>query len=312
MYNDTIKVANKIISDSDLMDIFQKMNEEMLESQKISNQEILQNEKFEREYQNWTMKNFEASFKCTFNFYDDTTITVDNYNTFMPIFNTRLQEVKDMWVRYDFSYWIEHGRDFSKSVRQYINMNIYENKMDIEVNLSSEDDKMDDVFQLIKEKITNAPEKYDRLIKKKNAITNKVTFALGIIPSIIICTLLVFVPAVRYAYSMTFVLFPIATLILGFMIGTTFFERKIDNLYANITPPKKYAGYDSKNMKSIYKDDIDEYLNTSEIIIGKNINNLENRNKITELEKKYGKFIPKELLVILVLSIIVVILGKLI
>lgn len=312
MYNDTIKVANKIISDNDLMDIFQKMNEEILENQKICKQETLQNERLEHEYQNWTTKNFEATFKCTFNFYDDTNITIDNYNTFIIIFNNRLQEVKDMSVRYGFNYWIEHGRDYMKNISQHINMNIYENKMDIEINLSSEDKKMDDVYQLIKEKILNAPERYDKVIKKKNSITNKIGFALGVIPSIIICTLLVFIPEVRHIYSMTYVLFPIAVIMLGFLLGTTLFVGKIDDLYSTIIPEKKYAGYDSTNMKSIYKDDINGYLNTSEIIIGKNINNLRNRREIIELKEKYSKYIPKELIIILVLSVLVIILGKLI
>ena len=35
MYNDTIKVANKIISDTDLADIFQRMDEELKENQVI-------------------------------------------------------------------------------------------------------------------------------------------------------------------------------------------------------------------------------------------------------------------------------------
>ena len=72
MYNDTIKVANKIISDTDLADIFQRMDEEIRENQQICRQETMQNEKYEREYQHWTTKDFEGKFNCTFNFYDDT------------------------------------------------------------------------------------------------------------------------------------------------------------------------------------------------------------------------------------------------
>ena len=177
MYNDTIKVANKIISDTDLADIFQIMDEEIRENQQICRQETMQNEKYEREYQHWTTKDFEGKFNCTFNFYDDTNITVDNYNAFITIFSNRLHEVKDMWVRYNYHYWIQNGRD-QKMISQHINMNIYEYKMDIEVNLSSDDKKMDDVYQLIKEKILKAPERYDRIIKKKSSITNKIGFAL--------------------------------------------------------------------------------------------------------------------------------------
>lgn len=311
MYNDTIKVANKIISDTDLADIFQRMDEELRENIQICKQETAQNERYKREYQNWTVKSFDGTFKCTFNFYDDTNITVDNYNAFITIFNNRLHEVKDMWVRYHYNYWIQHGSD-QKMVSQSINMNIYEHKMDIEVNLSSNDKKMNDIYQLIKEKILKAPERYDRIIKKKSSITNKIGFALGVIPSLIICTLLVFVPTIRQIYGMTYVLYPIAVVILAFLIGNTVFSGTLDRLYSTITPKQKYAGYDFTNHKSIYKDDIDDFVSTSEIIIGKNIDNIKHRKEIIELEEKYSRYIPTELIVLLVLSVIMILVGKLI
>jgi len=309
MYNDTIKVANKIISESALTDIFQRMNDEIKENEQICRQETMQNEKYERDYQHWTTKDFQGTFKCTFNFYDDTNITVDNYNAFITVFNNRLHEVKDMWVRYGYSYWIQNGRD-QKMISQHINMNIYEYKMDIEVNLSSDDKKMDDVYQLIKEKILNAPERYDRVIKKKNSITNKIGFALGMIPSLIICTLLVFVPSIRQIYGMTYILYPIAVVILAFMIGNTIFGGRLDRLYSTIVPEKKYDHYDTNSGKSVYKDDIDKFVGTSEIIIGKNINNISHRKEIVSLEKKYSSYIPTELIALLVLSIIMILVGK--
>ena len=309
MYNDTIKVANKIISESALTDIFQRMNDEIKENEQICRQETMQNEKYERDYQHWTTKDFQGTFKCTFNFYDDTNITVDNYNAFITVFNNRLHEVKDMWVRYGYSYWIQNGRD-QKMISQHINMNIYEYKMDIEVNLSSDDKKMDDVYQLIKEKILNAPERYDRVIKKKNSITNKIGFALGMIPSLIICTLLVFVPSIRQIYGMTYILYPIAVVILAFMIGNTIFGGRLDRLYSTIVPEKKYDHDDTNAGKSVYKDDIDKFVGTSEIIIGKNINNISHRKEIVSLEKKYSSYIPTELIALLVLSIIMILVGK--
>ncbi len=308
MYNDTIKVANKIISDKDLMDIFQKMDEGIKENNRISRQEIIQNEKYAREYQHWTCKNFEGSFKCNFNFYDDTRVEVDNYNSFITIFNSRLQEIKDLWIRYHYSYTIQDGNNLSY-VHKSINMSIYENKMDIDINLSSEDDKMNDIFELIKTKILNSPERYDRIIKKKNSITNKIGFAQGFIPSIIICTLLAVVEPIRHIYGTTYILFPIAVLILSYILGNIIFSAKVDKLYDSITPEKKYAGYDSNKGKSIYKDDIDKFLETSEIIIGKNTDNIKNREEIDSLEKKFSKFIPIEMIVLAVLSIIMILIG---
>ena len=68
--------------------------------------------------------------------------------------------------------------------------------------------------------------------------------------------------------------------------------------------------YDTNAGKSVYKDDINKFVETSEIIIGKNINNVNNRKEIVSLEKKYSKYIPTELIVLLVLSIIMILVGK--
>ena len=75
---------------------------------------------------------------------------------------------------------------------------------------------------------------------------------------------------------------------------------------------KKYDHYDTNSSKSVYKDDIEKYLETSEIIIGKNIDNIKNRKEILQLEQKYSKYIPIELIVLLVMSIIMILVGKLI
>ena len=93
--------------------------------------------------------------------------------------------------------------------------------------------------------------------------------------------------------------------------GGTIFGGKLDRLYSTIVPDKKYAGYDTTNYKSIYKDDIDDYVQKSEIIIGKNINNVKNRKEIEELEIKYSKYIPIEMIAILVLSLLMILVGKL-
>lgn len=308
MYNDTIKVANKIISDNDLVDIFQRMNEELQKNIKICKQEAAINERYEREYQNWTTRSFKGEFRCVFNFYDDTNISVDNYNEFITIFNTRLHEIKNLFVKYSYIYWIQHGSN-EKLISQWINIDIYEDRMNISVDIKSDDNKMDDIYQLIKDKILSAPVRYDRIVKKKNIITSKIGFALGFIPSIIICTLFVMIPSIRQFYGNTYILYPIIVVILSLVIGNTVFNARLDRLYSTIVPDKKYAGYDTTNHKSIYKDDIDKYLETSEIIIGKNIDNIKNRKEIIKLEEKYSKYIPIEIIALLVLSVFIVLLS---
>ncbi len=310
MYNETIDASNKIITSEDLQEIFSKINEEMINLQNLSREEELRNQNIERENQTWTYKDYSNNFKCTFNFYDSTTITVDNYDGFINLYNDRLTEIKDMWVRC--SLWYYHGVGYhTEQVHNSISLGIYNHKMDIETNLSSSDIHLNSVYELLKNKILNAPERYDDIIKNKNKISSKIGFAIGMIPSLIICTLLAIIPIVRNLYGMTFVLYPIVTAIFGFLIGNTLFRGGIDKLYSYIEPEKKYEGWDDTNSKAIYKDDINKFTSKSEILIGKNVNNLNIRNQIRELYEKYNKYIPTEIMILVALSVIMIVVGKL-
>ena len=93
--------------------------------------------------------------KVTVDFYDNTNITFDNYDNFMGIFYSRIDEIKTMDVHYTLSYTVitpepNRSRNFySQSIQMHIN----ENKLDITLNLKSEDPKLDEVYNLIKNKV---------------------------------------------------------------------------------------------------------------------------------------------------------------
>ncbi len=304
MYNDTIKVANKIITADDLFDIFSKMQEKLMNLKKISDSEKIKNEMLKYEYQVWTFKDFNSSLKFYVDFHDDTSIKFDNYNSFISIFNNRLQEIKSINVEFYLSYEIQKENMSSELKHQSINMWIYEDKASIDVSLLSDDDQINDVYEFIKSKILSAPEKYDMVIKNKSKIIMVVGMAFGFILALIISTLLLLVPDIRRIFAVSFVLYPILSLFLAFMIGEIIGSIKLNNYYESINPEKKYVGYDMNKGESIYKDDIDKYVETSEILIGKNVNNLNCRKEILENYEKYKKFIPYELGVMFILSII--------
>lgn len=309
MYNDTIKVANKIISYNDLYEIFSRMQEKLVQFRKINDTEEMKNRMLDYKYQNWTFKDNGSKLTFDVDFTDDTSIKFDNYNNFISIFNNRLDEIKYISVYYLISYTTESEERKSEYYNQHINMTIREDRMDIDVSLSSNDNKINDIYELIKSKVLNAPPKYDKVIQKKSTINTIVGLAIGFIPALIITALLVFVPTIRQIYAMGYVVYPIASIILAFVIGGTIESSKLDKWYKSINPEQKYDGYDTTNHKSIYKDDIDSYIKSSEILIGKNANNLTCRKNIIECYEKYKKYIPYEIGVMLFMSIIVLFLG---
>jgi len=245
MYNDTIKVANKIITDKDLFEIFSLMNEKLIKFKKISQAEEMQNRMLESSYQRWTFRDNGSGLSFDVNFYDDTNIKFDNYNNFISVFNSRLHKIKNIWARFHISYSISSPETRSEWYNQHIYMNIYETKLDIDVSLSSEDKKIDDVYEFIKNKVLNAQPKYDTVIKKKSSINTIVGLAIGFIPALIITTLLLLVPTIRHIFADSYVLYPICCILLAFFIGGTMGSAKLDRLYKSISPEQKYAGYDS-------------------------------------------------------------------
>lgn len=238
MYNDTIKVANKIITNDDLSEIFQKIHSEIENCQKQSDLEKIQNEKYNYEYQKWTIKNYSSNFKVNVDFYDDTEITFDNYYNFMAIFNSRLAEIKRFYFHYNCSYGRKNPGTDIEYIYQHINFNVYESKLDLEINIDSHDNIMNGTYEFIKNKILNAPTRYDDVIKNKNTITNKISFAVGFIPTTILLTLGIFYQPIRHFYAATYILFPITNIIFSFAIGTTIMGGKLERLYSSIVPEK--------------------------------------------------------------------------
>ncbi len=306
MYNDTIKTANKIISYNDLFEIFTKMQEKLVQFKRINDSEEERNNFLDYKQQIWTFKDNGSKLTFEVNFTDSTTINFDNYNDFIFVFNNRLSEIKYIYVHYSIYYSVQKEGKISEYYHQHINMTIRENKMDIDVSLASNDNKINDIFELIKEKILNAPPRYDKIIQKKNSVYTTSGLAVGFLPSITFATLLLFVPAIKQIYIKGYVVYPLVAIILAFLIGDTLVSSKLDKLYKNINPEQKYSGYDKKNYRSIYKYDIENYKETSEILIGKNVNNLKYRNTILKYYEKNKNRLLSEIFILLLISAIIV------
>lgn len=312
MYYDTIKCENKIISSEALMEIFQTMNDTLKKYERIAEQEKIQNQMLERTYQKYTYNYTISKLSFQINFTDNTNISIDKFETFSGIFYSRISEIKNIYVRMASLYDTKEEEQQAKSYRQYITLDISNKKMDISVELDSDDPKFDNVYNKIKEKVLMAPEKYDDVMRNKSKIVNAVTVATGMIPAIIITSIFLFIPALNKVLLKGIVVYPLVAVFLMYMIGSIIANSKLDKYYDTISPDKKYAGYDTTNHKSIYKDDMDSYLNTSDILIGSKVNNLVYREKINEIYNKYKNSVLPMILVLAGISVVVAIVGLLI
>lgn len=304
MYNESINTNNKIISTDLILNIFGRMNELIKSYTSKANKEEQTYNSLSFENQ-LNMKrefsNFISDFSFTVDFYDSTNITINNYEGFIGIFNSRLHEIRSIISNFSISYFDVNNKSCSNS----INLMIFENSFDIRVAIDNSNNEMTELFNYIKSSIYGAPEKYDFVMKNKSKICFLYTFALGSIVAIILSVILVCMPPVFSILTGGYwMLFPVICLILGYFLGTLLFSGSISNLYKNIDMEKIYDGYDPNTFESKYKSDKNSYINSSEVIIGKNIDNLSNRNKIKDLYYEKKKYIKFELIAIVVITLI--------
>ena len=187
-------------------------------------------------------------------------------------------------------------------------MTIRETKVDIDTDLDSKDRIVDEVYNCIKNIVVNAPEKYDDIVRKKLPISLIVGFGVGFIPGILIALILMVNEVVRQVYFSGYVTYPLIAFAISFVIAQIISFTYMESLYKPFKPEKEYAGY--KNGNAVYKDDINKYVTTSEVLIGKNYKNLINRNKIKELYSKFSKYIIIEIIALILISVVIVFIGN--
>lgn len=310
MYNDTIKAENKIIDSQELAKIFQMMGDTLKKYQRLSADEDRRNSMLDYLYQSYTFKDEGSNFRAVVDFYDNTNIKFDKYDSFMGIFYSRLSEIKSMQITFSLNYSVitpEPNRS-RNAYYNHISMYITDKRLDIDLDLNSDDNKLEDIYNCIKEVVLTAPEKYDDVIKKRNKIANVISLGYGLIPALVVTTLLLFIPGLNTIFFKGYVVYPIIAVFLAFIIGSLLTSSKMDKYYEPILPEQKSAGYDS-NYNRIYKDDIETFTNTSDILIGKKVDYLANRQKIQEEYGKYKKLLPKELIALGIMMVVVIIIG---
>lgn len=305
MYNNTIKVENKIISAETLANIFQKMGERLSECNKIYQSEYIKNQQLNFSKRVWTFKDTGSKLYFNVDFYDNTYIKFDNYINFLSIYNTRLDEIKSIEVTYRINYEVKTLGLPSKNISEYLYMNIKEQKMNIEVAINDSESKIKDIYKMVEQMVLAAPIKYDEVVQHSKRILAIVGMAIGFIPAIMITLILLFFPPARNLFVVSYVLYPVLTIVIAYFIGNLCSQVVLGKYYEVILQDRIYAGWNHVNNKKLYKDNIANYINSSEILIGKNVKNLDYRKIIMDDYNKYKKWLLYEICIVLIISIVV-------
>ena len=142
------------------------MNEILIKYKEISSAENKKNEMFDFDEKEYSFEDQDSNLKFYIDFYDNTSVNIDNFDQFITIFDTRLSEIKYFDIHFTLSYrFIEPYPNKINEYRiQRIDITIRENKLDLSVKLDSKDNKLNSLYSMIKNIILNSNEKYDSIL----------------------------------------------------------------------------------------------------------------------------------------------------
>lgn len=308
-------ISNKIITANDLQRIFDEINSCLTKAQQQFDAEATQNHYLPRDSQSWSMQFFYTTLNVSVTFSDHTERAYDNYRDFIDTFKHRPGSIKRISLLSSIHYTDSRKYDSASGtgghhVNARLSLFINEDSLSIRYEDTGGSHMLDSAYILIQSIISQAPERYDRTIKGHDFINTKIGFAMTAIPIAILMALLCIVPTMRSIYAHTYVLYPLATLSIAVVVGAFIGTNRTERFYRNLLPRQHYERYDRDKHRLVYSDDISGYTEKGEVLIGKNVDNLRNRQSIQALEKKSLIVIPVCLVVTAILSIVVIIIGK--
>ena len=133
----------------------------------------------------------------------------------------------------------------------------------------------------------------------------KIGLGAGLIPGMLLACVGFAVPQFRAFYGQIPGIFFLVSLVLGATVGILIATKMVEPLYHSIVGRQRYDGYNKRTHQSMYRDDMEDYSSTAEVLIGDKVDGLRKRQKLEDYQKRFGKLILPELLIVLVASAIV-------
>lgn len=305
------KIVNKQIPISSIIDVANYLEKYKEDYLKKFYDDELKNKNVPIKEQRWLYQYGHAEVNYTIEFYDGKNITEKNYNWFIDtIKNPKI--IKCIELALNIWYTSDISNDESQS--NAIHANIYFREafsslrysdLELSVETKNRESEAYGIHSNIVNILEKNEERFNKTIKLRQLRIQSFSIVVGLILSYILYLLLIInksaLNPVMVSYLSNKYLIVFGQWFLAILLGNLFGSWYILSIYKPLLPNTRYAGYDYSSLKSIYKDDIDEYVKHSEIHIGQFWDVAQRRSKIEKIYKITNKIILVQLLISIVL-----------
>ena len=244
-------------------------------------------------------------------------MTETDYNWFIGMLND-LRAIEEVRLNLRISYYGKQGNERHNSVYNQISANVEFRDAQHELNYSdahvnvqttNQESEAHNIYSTIMNTLENNEDRFDKTIKHRKIRMQSLCISVGIVLSYILFVILKInqgnLPTFLAEYLGNKYVIVFGQWFVAILLGNVFAYWYILSIYKPLLPSTKYAGYNRSTYKAQYTDDIDDYLEHSEIHFGKYWDAENRRNKIEKIYKITSKIVLVQLLISVILYFVI-------
>ena len=310
------KVVNKQIPIKSIIDVANYLEDYKERYEKLFKEDEEKNKGKAFREKNYEYGNSNTKLKYTIEFHNGKSLTESDYYWFIEKLN-QPRTIKRIELLMSISYSTKsQGSDYNDmynhiyatvEFRDRTNISRYSDTI-INIDATYQEREANNIYSTIMNILEDNEDRYNKTIKNRKIRMQSFCISVGIVLSYILYFALKinidklnpFI--VQYVEKKIVLLF--GQWFVAILLGNVFSYWYILSVYRPLLPESKYAGYNRSTYKSIYKDDIDDYLEHSEVHFGRFWDAENRRNKIEKIYKITSKIVLVQLLISIVLFFI--------
>ena len=298
------KIVNKIIPRETIIEVANYLEDQKEEYQRIFEKEEQKNAGLKYSEQVYEYKGDNPKVQYTIRFKDGREITEADYNWFVGMLNN-LNLIEQITFYSTISYSSNaRTREHYEYMHLYTWVHFREDTTTIRVDGKNMEEQVYRVHSYLRGTIENNDDRYNKTVKNRKLRIQSLCFSIGFVLSYIIYFILIAnknkIPVELANYLDNKMIIIIGQWFISAVVGNILGLPIMLALYRNILPKAKYSHYSKSSHKSVYVDNVEDFVAHNEVQIGKFANN----RKYREIIEKIYKITSKIVLVQVAISIL--------
>lgn len=289
------KIVNKIIPIETIIEVANYLEDQKEEYQRIFEKEEQKNAGLKYSEQVYEYKGDNPKVQYTIRFKDGREITEADYNWFVGMLNN-LNSIEQITFYSTISYSSNaRTREHYEYMHLYTWVHFREDTTTIRVDGKNMEEQVYRVHSYLRGTIENNDDRYNKTVKNRKLRIQSLCFSIGFVLSYIIYFILIAnknkIPVELANYLDNKMIIIIGQWFISALVGNILGLPIMLALYRNVLPKAKYSHYSKSSHKSVYVDNVEDFVAHNEVQIGKFANNGKNREIIEKIYKITSKIV---------------------